>query len=112
METDQKSENRLVGILEKLAIGAISFVVVALWNDVDKLQEKYERLQANTFTTENSRILEDRLTKRIDAVQFATANQIRDLKEETKANFSGLREDVNSKLDLLIKMQTESPSRR
>lgn len=103
------SENpRLVNILEKLAIGAVMLVVTALWNDVDKLQEKYEQLQKDTFTTENARILEDRLTKRIDAVQFATANEIRELKAETKSNISSLREDMNGKLDLLIKLELQT----
>jgi hypothetical protein len=92
---------RLTGILEKIAFGALSFFLVMQWNDQGKLEDKVERLQASSFTTENARILEDRLTKGMDAIRADVNNKV-----------EGLRSDMNSKLDLLIKMQTETPSRR
>lgn len=97
-----QSENvRLTGILEKIAIGALSFLLMLLWSDISKMEDKVERLQASSFTTENARILEDRIMKNIDGVRVDVKNVTGDLRQE-----------MNSKLDLLIKMQAENPPRR
>ena len=98
----QSENNRLVNILERLAIGALMLIVTWQWTAIQKNEERIYSLQTSGFTQENARILEDRLTKQIDAIRY-------DVKNETNA----LRNELNSKLDLLIKMQTESvPSRR
>ena len=98
----QSENNRLVNILERLAIGALMLIVTWQWTAIQKNEERIYSLQTSGFTQENARILEDRLTKQIDAIRY-------DVKNETNA----LRNEMNSKLDLLIKMQTESvPSRR
>lgn len=98
----QSENSRLVNILERLAIGALMLIVTWQWTAIQKNEERIYSLQTSGFTQENARILEDRLTKQIDAIRY-------DVKNETNA----LRNEMNSKLDLLIKMQTESvPSRR
>lgn len=98
----QSENSRLVNILERLAIGALMLIVTWQWTAIQKNEERIYALQTSGFTQENARILEDRLTKQIDAIRY-------DVKNETNA----LRDELNSKLDLLIKMQTESvPSRR
>ena len=99
--TSDQEDKRLVGILEKVAVGALFLICTWQWNSHNKLEERVYQLQASTFTSESARILEERLTKQIDAIRL-------DVKNETNA----LRNEMNSKLDLLIKMQTESPSRR
>lgn len=97
----EQENKRLVGILERVAVGALFLICTWIWNSHNRLEERVYHLQASAFTVENARILEDRITKQIDAIRL-------DVKNETNA----LRNELNSKLDLLIKMQTESPSRR
>ena len=97
----QPENIRLVNVLEKLAIGALFLVVSYHWAAIGKLEDRVYNLQSNSFTTENARILEDRLMNHISGFRA-------DMKNET----STLRNEMNSKLDLLIKMQTETPSRR
>lgn len=97
----QQENTRLIDIIEKLAVGALFLIVSWQWAALGKLEERVYSLQSSAFTVENARILEDRITKQIDAIRA-------DVKNETNA----LRNEMNSKLDLLIKMQTESPSRR
>lgn len=92
----ENESSRLSGIIERIAIGAIAFVMVSLWNDQTRLEERVDRLQTNSFTVESAKALEDRLTKNIDAIRS-------DVKNETNS----LRNEMNSKLDLLIKIQTE-----
>lgn len=99
--TSDQENKRLVSILERMAVGALFLICTWQWNALGKLEERVYQLQASTFTSESARILEERLTKQIDAIRL-------DVKNETNA----LRNEMNSKLDLLIKMQTESPSRR
>jgi hypothetical protein len=93
---NQTENSRLVGILEKIAVGAISLIVVWQYNAIQKLEERVDRIQTSSFTVESARLLEDRLTKYIDGIRA-------DVRNETKS----IREDMNSKLDLLIKIQTE-----
>jgi len=100
MATPQEN-TRLINIIEKLAVGALFLIVSWQWTAIGKLEERVYSLQSSGFTQENARILEDRLTKQIDAIGISVKN-------ETNA----LRNELNSKLDLLIKMQTENPSRR
>ena len=101
MATHQEN-TRLINIFEKLAVGALFLIVSWQWAALGKLEERVYARQSSGFTQDNARILEDRLTKQIDAIRY-------DVKNETNA----LRNEMNSKLDLLIKMQTESvPSRR
>lgn len=99
MATPQEN-SRLINILEKLAVGALFLVVTWQWAAIGKIEERVYQLQSSGFTTENARILEDRLTKQIDAIRL-------DVKNETNA----LRNEMNSKLDLIIKMQTETTPR-
>jgi hypothetical protein len=97
----QPQENsRLINILEKLAVGALFLIVTWQWAAIGKIEERVYHLQSSGFTVENARILEDRLTKQIDAIRL-------DVKNETNA----LRNEMNSKLDLIIKMQTETMPR-
>lgn len=91
---------RLVNILERVAVGALFLVVTWIWSGQGKLEERVYTLQSQSFSEEKARILEDRLMKNIDAIRSDVNNQV-----------SGLRNEMNSKLDLLIKMQTDSKSR-
>lgn len=101
MSQQSDSNNRLTGILEKVAISALFLIVTWQWTAIGKVEERVYSLQEKSFTEEKARILEDRLTKSIDGIRADVNNKV-----------EGLRSDMNSKLDLLIKMQTENPSRR
>lgn len=87
---------RLVNILERIAVGALFLVVTWIWSNQGKMEDRMYELKSQSFTVDSARILEDRLSKNIDAVRSDINNQV-----------NGLRNEVNSKLDLLIKMQSE-----
>lgn len=94
--------NRLVNILEKVAISALFLLASWQWNALGKLEDRVYSLQAESFTEAKARVLEDRLSKNIDALREDVGNQM-----------SAFRGDMNSKLDLLIKMNTNNlPQRR
>ncbi len=101
MINENNTGDRLTGILEKIAVAALFLIASYQYNSLTKLEDRVYNLQAESFTEEKARILEDRLTKNLDAIRADVNNKV-----------EGLRSDVNSKLDLLIKMQTENPSRR
>lgn len=84
---------RLVNILEKVAISALFLIVSWQYNTQAKLEDRVYNLQAESFTEAKARVLEDRISKSIDGVRLHVDNQI-----------SSMRTDMNSKLDLLIKM--------
>ena len=92
----QSESPRLVGLLEKIAIGAVSLICVWQYNDINNLKEKVDRIQSSSFTVESAKTFEDRVYKYMDAIRS-------DMRNETKS----LRDDMNSKLDLLIRMQTD-----
>ncbi len=95
MATNSTTENnRLVNILEKVAISALFLLVSWQWSSLGKLEDRVYNLQAESFTEAKARVLEDRISKSIDGVRLHVDNQI-----------SSMRTDMNSKLDLLIKMQ-------
>lgn len=87
---------RLVNILERIAVGALFLVVTWIWSNQGKMEDRMYELKSQSFTVDSARILEDRLSKNIDAVRSDINNQV-----------NGLRNEMNSKLDLLIKMQSE-----
>ena len=93
---EQKENGRLVNILEKVAISALFLVVSWQWNAITKLEDRVYDLQAESFTEAKARVLEDRISKSTDGVRLHVDNQI-----------SSMRSDMNSKLDLLIKMQSK-----
>lgn len=84
---------RLVNILEKVAISALFLIVSWQYNAQAKLEDRVYNLQAESFTEAKARVLEDRISKSIDGVRLHVDNQI-----------SSMRTDMNSKLDILIKM--------
>lgn len=93
---DTTENNRLVNILEKVAISALFLIVSWQWSSLGKLEDRVYNLQAESFTEAKARVLEDRISKSIDGVRLHVDNQI-----------SAMRTDMNSKLDLLIKMQSK-----
>lgn len=98
----QPTENgRLVNILEKVAVASLFLIASYQYNAISKLEDRVYDLQAQSFTESKARVLEDRLSKSIDAVREDVANQM-----------GAMRSDMNSKLDLLIKMNAEPASRR
>jgi len=97
MATDETKENtRLVNVLEKVAISALFLICSWQWSSLGKLEDRVYNLQAESFTEAKARVLEDRISKSIDGVRLHVDNQI-----------SAMRTDLNSKLDLLIKMQSK-----
>ena len=97
MATDETKENtRLVNVLEKVAISALFLICSWQWSSLGKLEDRVYNLQAESFTEAKARVLEDRISKSIDGVRLHVDNQI-----------SAMRTDINSKLDLLIKMQSK-----
>ena len=97
MATNETKENtRLVNVLEKVAISALFLICSWQWSSLGKLEDRVYNLQAESFTEAKARVLEDRISKSIDGVRLHVDNQI-----------SAMRTDLNSKLDLLIKMQSK-----
>ena len=95
---------RLVNILEKVAISALFLIVSWQYNAQAKLEDRVYNLQAESFTEAKARVLEDRISKSIDGVRLHVDNQI----SAMRGDMNSMRTDVNNKLDLLIKMQTDS----
>lgn len=93
---ETKENTRLVNVLEKVAISALFLIVSWQWSSLGKLEDRVYNLQAESFTEAKARVLEDRISKSIDGVRLHVDNQI-----------SAMRTDLNSKLDLLIKMQSK-----
>lgn len=100
MAANSSENTRLVNVLEKVAISALFLIVTWMWNSQGKLEDRVYTLQAQSFSEEKARILEDRLMKNIDAIRSDVSNQV-----------GALRNEVNSKLDLLIKMQADTKTR-
>ena len=96
MNDETKENTRLVNVLEKVAISALFIIVSWQWSRLGKLEDRVYNLQAESFTEAKARVLEDRISKSIDGVRLHVDNQI-----------SAMRTDINSKLDLLIKMQSK-----
>lgn len=87
---------RLVNILEKVAISTLFLIVSWQYNAQEKLEDRVYNLQAESFTEAKARVLEDRISKSIEGVRLHVDNQI-----------SSMRADMNSKLDLLIKINQQ-----
>lgn len=96
MNDEAKENTRLVNVLEKVAISALFLIVSWQWSSLGKLEDRVYNLQAESFTEAKARVLEDRISKSIDGVRLHVDNQI-----------TSMRTDMNSKLDLLIKMQSK-----
>lgn len=96
MNDETKENTRLVNVLEKVAISALFLICSWQWSSLGKLEDRVYNLQAESFTEAKARVLEDRISKSIDGVRLHVDNQI-----------SAMRTDMNSKLDLLIKMQSK-----
>ena len=96
MNDETKENTRLVNVLEKVAISALFLICSWQWSSLGKLEDRVYNLQAESFTEAKARVLEDRISKSIDSVRLHVDNQI-----------SAMRTDMNSKLDLLIKMQSK-----
>ena len=96
MNDETKENTRLVNVLEKVSISALFLIVSWQWSSLGKLEDRVYNLQAESFTEAKARVLEDRISKSIDGVRLHVDNQI-----------SAMRTDMNSKLDLLIKMQSK-----
>ena len=96
MNDETKENTRLVNVLEKVAISALFLIFSWQWSSLGKLEDRVYNLQAESFTEAKARVLEDRISKSIDGVRLHVDNQI-----------SAMRTDINSKLDLLIKMQSK-----
>jgi hypothetical protein len=102
--SNQTENGRLVNILEKVAISALFLIVSWQYNAQTKLEDRVYSLQAESFTEAKARVLEDRISKSIDGVRLHVDNQI----SAMRGDMNNMRTDVNNKLDLLIKMQTDS----
>lgn len=80
----QNENPRLTGILEKVAISALFLIVTWQYNSITKLEDRMFNMQGEMFTEQKAKVLEERISKNIDAI----------------------RSDINSRLDLLISIQT------
>ena len=100
MINENNTGDRLTGILEKIAVAALFLIASYQYNSLTKLEDRVYNLQAESFTEAKARVLEDRISKSIDGVRLHVDNQI-----------SAMRADMNGKLDLLIKMQSQQDKR-
>ena len=82
--TQPSNDARLSGILEKLAIGSLFLIVGWQYNAQQKMEDRMYTMQGQMFTEEKAKVLEDRLTKSVEAI----------------------RADVNGRLDILISLQS------
>lgn len=96
MNNEDNTEGRLTSILEKVAVASLFLIASYQYNGLTKLEDRVYNLQAESFTEAKARVLEDRISKSIDGVRLHVDNQI-----------TSMRTDMNSKLDLLIKMQSK-----
>jgi hypothetical protein len=82
--TQSNSEVKLAAILEKLALGSLFLIVGWQYNAQQKMEDRMYTMQGQMFTEEKAKVLEDRLTKSVEAI----------------------RADVNGRLDILISLQS------
>jgi predicted Holliday junction resolvase-like endonuclease len=58
---------RLVGILEKVAVGALCLIVTWQYNSINRLEERVFNMQGEMFTEAKAKVLEERITQNMDA---------------------------------------------
>lgn len=71
-----ETDRRVSGIMEKVAIGALSLVMAYQYNAIQTLEDRMYRMQSEKFTPEDAMALEDRIGKRIEAVQANMDNKL------------------------------------
>jgi hypothetical protein len=65
--TNPTENVRLVGILEKVAVGALFLIVSYQYNAINKLEERMFNMQGQMFTEAKAKVLEERITQNMDA---------------------------------------------
>lgn len=95
---DTKTDARLFDLVQKFALAALLLIASYHWSEIGKLEQRVFELQRSSVTVEGVRLVEDRLAKQMDAVRL-------DVRSETQA----LRTEMNSKLDLIIRLNSEKP---
>ena len=70
------TSKQLTGILEKVAIGAMALVIGYQQTAINTLDNRLYTMQGITFTEEKGKALEDRLTRRMEAMQADTQNKL------------------------------------
>lgn len=95
---DVKTDARLFDLVQKFALAALLLIASYHWSEIGKLEQRVFELQRSSVTVDGVRLVEDRLAKQMDAVRL-------DVRSETQA----LRTEMNSKLDLIIRLNSEKP---
>lgn len=62
-----QSDQRLTGILEKVAISALFLIVTWQYNSISKLEDRMFNMQGEMFTESKAKVMEERMGGRIDA---------------------------------------------
>lgn len=71
-----QTDSKLYDIIKTVAIGAISMIVMFQWTEINTLKQQMYDMRGNSFTEEKGRALEDRLTRRMEAMQADTNNKL------------------------------------
>lgn len=95
-DQQMRDDSRLFDLVQKFALGLLTILMTYQWNEVTRLEQRVYDLQRSSVTVESVQLLENRITKQLDGLRI-------DVKSETSA----LRHEMNSKLDMLLKFQSE-----
>jgi len=80
---NHKDNSKLFDMMVKFSVAVLLLITSYHWQSITELNSRVYDLQRNSVSSESVLMLENRVTKQIDS----------------------LRDDVNYKLDLLIKLQ-------
>jgi len=56
------------GLLEKVAIGALSLVMMYQYQSIEKLEARMYEMQGSSFSQKDAVVMEDRIIKRVESV--------------------------------------------
>ena len=63
----QDTKRQVNGILEKVAIGALSLVMMYQYNSLEKLEARMYEMQGDSFSQKDAVVMEDRIIKRVES---------------------------------------------
>lgn len=71
-----ETKSQMFELVKTVAIGAISMIMMYQWSEINTLKSQMYDMRGNSFTEEKGRALEDRLTRRMEAMQVNTDNKL------------------------------------
>lgn len=74
--TNEPPKSQLTGLVEKVAIAALGLIISWQQSEISKLDQRMYIMQGTAFTEEKGRALEDRLTRRLEAMSADTNSKL------------------------------------